>query len=825
MPTTAKMSDDTDMGGVPTNPEVAEFYDLVSWDPKTPWEGNIPFKLYAQACAKAFLPEGESFEAWSKTATIEDFYQQVYAMESLPPELKKTTEMTDSKRKDLWKESARKKFENECEVKVFPLVCEAIEQDAHRWSLPIPSTSDRTSQEYQSFMKEAAKTKAYELYGYLSEVEAAEFKFRSGDKPSRIEQVGESLLDLMNTEESFSIAWFERPLRMNDAQWVQEKKRKIKKAQEEDEEQEGRKTEEEKEQERSQQEEDERETARAHALENKSDEVIEPRTITDPAVRKLYSAAVMILSYWWDHGVQKDDLSKLATLNQRVKFAVSDTEYIPIAPSLLEFWVERVRVHVREAKQASGEQKSQTTLELAKDIVKLSNILRAYGFDWKVIANRNIQREVLKILYTTEAEEVRKRRDTLVKSIFEPYEEQKEFLERFRFMLAIVKGAIDHKSPAALRVAIETLSHSNKNDAPEINTGLGLKRDDHCFPIGHLEIVVDHGCDGPIVEAELRKLAVKLDMLGIPVDGLVTNFDLTGPERQLMEKELLGLVANKTKTPEVQASYPQLTSGGATLLYEWCTEKKTVAWGKHNRLFYINQYGPDTAPIFRKENRPIPGYQDSRYENGLPPHEEISNGDNRIGSIKENGSSTRKLYRSRDHIFTIYGVAFAEDPKRYPDNKYAYLTENTKGDRRDSVYVLVGWDRYLNETDIEKRWEPASEIRGRMPNDDADAWIMDQAVLNQDRFESFYNLAEKPQLLSMRGAGSPSSVGGQQSLSSTRTRGRRAESAASDQDRSRSVVPASVGRSTRSGRSARAEGALSDVEVNMLRDFIRRLEV
>ncbi|KAF9733723.1 hypothetical protein PMIN04_012918 [Paraphaeosphaeria minitans] len=806
------MSGNTDMGGVHADPEVAEFCDLVSWDPQEPWEGNAAFKLYAQACAKAFLPEGQSFEAWSETATIEDFFEQVYAMQILPPELKKTTEMTDSKRKDLWQESARKQFESECEKNVLPLVYEAVEEDAHKWNLPIPSTSDRTSQEYQDFMKKAAKRKAYELYGYLSEVEAAEFEFRSGDKSSRIEQVGESLLDLMTTEESFSIVWYERPLRMNDAQWVEEKKRKIKKSQEEDEEQEGRKTEEEKEQERLQQEEDERETARAHALENKSDEVIEPRTITDPAVRKLYSTAVMILSYWWDHGVQKDDLSKLATLNERVKFAVSDTDYIPIAPSSLEFWVERVRVHLREFKQASGQQKYQKTLELAKDVVKLSNILRAYGFDWKIIANRNIQWEVLKILYTTEVEEVRKRRDALVKSIFEPYEEQKEFLEKFKFMLTIVKGAMDHKSPSALRVAIETLSQANQHEAPEINTGLGLKREDHCFPIGHLETIIDHGCDGPMVEAELRKLAVKLDMLGIPVDGLVAEFALSPPERQLIEKELLGLVANKEKTPEVQASYPQLTFGGATLLYEWCTDKKTVAWGKHNGLFFINQYGPDTAPIFRKENRPMPGYQDSRYENGLPPHEETSNGDNRIGNIKEKGSSTRKLYRSRDHIYTIYGVAFAEDPKRYPDNKYAYLTEHTKGDRRDSVYVLVGWDRYLNGTDIEKRWEPASEIRQRMPNDDADEWIMEQAVLNQHRFETFYKVAENPQLLSMQGAGSP-----------TRTRGGRTESAASDGDGSRSVVPA--GRSTRSGRPAQAEGAISGAELEILRNIMQRLEV
>lgn len=151
--------------------------------------------------------------------------------------------------------------------------------------------------------------------------------------------------------------------------------------------------------------------------------MVGPRTAIDPIARKLYSDALIILSYWWDHGPQDEDDKKLAGINDRVGRTVAKDAYIPIAPSYLRTSIQGVRSRLSEVIDAEDRDKDPKRLELAKEVVQLSNDLRKHGFDWKSVANRRIQRAVLICLYKSENEEIRKRRDSLVQSIFEPYPE------------------------------------------------------------------------------------------------------------------------------------------------------------------------------------------------------------------------------------------------------------------------------------------------------------------------------------------------------------------------------------------------------------------
>ncbi|KAF1971147.1 hypothetical protein BU23DRAFT_570146 [Bimuria novae-zelandiae CBS 107.79] len=837
-------SDDTDVGDAPSSSEVADFYDLVSFSPEDPWEKNAPLKLYAQACAEKYMPEGQSLEAWSKTATVEDFFKQVYAMQSLPAELRNTTENTDGKRMKLWEESARQKFVDECETAILPLVCRAIEEDARKWHMSMPSTREHTSQEYKKFMIEAAKRKAYEIYGYLSEVKEAGFKFRSDDVPSRVEELFEKLdeqttkLDgLIHTEEAFGIAWYERPLRMDDAQWVAEKKRRIEEAEKEDEDIEGSKTEDEKERERLKREEDERETAQAHKLKRLSSEVVGPRTTIESTARRLYSDALVILSYWWDHGPLEEDEAKLAALNHRVKAAVSGDGYVALAPTHLKQLIQDVRKRLDDVKHANDTDKDPKRLELAKAVVHLSNVLRAHGFDWKSVANRRIQREVLLCLYKSEQEGVRKRRESLVQSIFEPYPEQDKFMEKFRVMLTVVSSALHHRNQETLRVAVESLVHINEEEAQKINTSLGLKREDHYFPVRHLERIVDNNFDDAIATSELNALMAKMKLLSIPgtdvlAPNLISKSDPSSDDIQRWEKELLGLISHEKETPNVQASYPSLHAILVKPLYD-CKDKKTVGWGDHNGRFYINQYGPDTAPIWRKESNPIPGYRENDYENGLPPHQEVTNGDNRIGNTMVSGSKTKRKYMLEGNIVDVLGVAFAEDPTK---DTYAYLTEKTiNGTRRDSVYVLISWDRHLTRADPELRWEPASELRLRQGQKRADERIMLIAKANQKRFEeecgiSRTRMSPSPSSESTQRPQSPSPASTQQPRSSspTRTLRGRAASVMSSQDEISSLAGTAQGGSRRvqeprGGGDTEALRAENEEMRELLRELERRM--
>ncbi|KAF1964222.1 hypothetical protein BU23DRAFT_633136 [Bimuria novae-zelandiae CBS 107.79] len=816
-------SDDTDVGDAPSNSEVAEFYSLVSFSPEDPWEKNAPLKLYAQACAENYIPQGQSLEAWSKTATVDDFFRQVYAMQILPAELRKTTENTDGKRMKLWEESAQQKFLNECETAVLPLVCKAIEEDAQEWHMPIPSTREHASQEYKDFMEKAAKRKAYEIYGYLSEVEEAMFEFRSEDVPSRVEELFETdrgvkkLDHLINTEETFGIAWYERPLRMNDAQWVVEKKRIFDKTRKEEQDKEDNKTEEEKVQESLEKEDNERETARAHELKRLGSEVVGPRTTIDSTARRLYSDALIILSYWWDHGPLEDDEAKLAALNHRVKAAVSQDGYVALAPTHLKQLIQDVRKHLDDVKHANDTDKDPRRLELAKAVVHLSNVLRAHGFDWKSVANRRIQREVLLCLYKSEQEGVRKRRESLIQSIFEPYPEQYEFIEKFSVMLTVVSSALQYRNQDTLRVVVESLIRINEEDAQKINTSLGLKREDHYFPVEHLEKIVAANFDNATTKSQLNALIVKMKLLSIPgTDVLASNSgsnpDPSSDDIQTWEKELLGLISHKKETPNVQASYPSLHALLAEPLYD-CKDKKTVGWGDHNGRFYINQYGPDTAPIWRKESDPIPGYRDNDYEDGLPPHQQVTNGDNRIGNTMVSGSKTKRMYTLEGHIMDVLGVAFAEDPTK---DTYASLTEKTiNGTRRDSVYVLILWDRYLTRADPELRWEPASELRLRLGTKRADERIKRTAQANQKRFEEECGACRISMPPSSSSASTqppqfPPPASGQQprSPSQTRTRSGRALSVMS----SRGEIPSSVGTPHAGSKRVQELRGVSDTE-------------
>lgn len=728
---------------------LSEFKDMVDHDAETMWDERPGLRLWAYAIAKPYAPEDKDFDQWVQTANVQDFYGDVFAMNSLPPEIEQVKMRPKDEILGVWAGSAKKAWERRCVQKFMPHLREAVSKDSQEWGVEGPTWTEKDMMDYeQHLMQGLVARKAYEIIAYMadnSNTAGTMIEFSSENAQDRLRELmqadssGETMFGRLTIEEEveFDIFWYERPLRMSDGEWVEEKRRRIEEAKKQEQDSIDSKTEEEKGRERREQQENERETARAHAQKRSQYDVVGPRTAIDSTARGLYSDALVILSYWWDHGPQEDDEAKLAALNSRVKAAVSQDGYTPLAPTQLKQLIQDVRKCLEEVKNADGNAKEPKRLELAREVVYLANVVGAHGFDWKSITNRKTQRDVLVCLYKSEQEEVRRRRESLVRSIFEPYPEQSEFMEKFKVMLTVVASALQHRNEETLRVAIESLVHINEEDAQKINTSLGLKREDHYFPVQHLQSIVDKHFDSAATTSELHALMGKMELLGIPGTDVLGNTLHSKPspspdDTQRWEKELLGLVSREQETPNVQASYPLLQSLLVEPLYD-CKDKKTVGWGDHNGRFYINQYGPDTAPIWRKESDPIPGYRDNGYENGLPPHQEVTNGDNRIGNTMVSGSKTKRKYMLEGHIVDVLGVAFAEDPKR---DTYAYLTEKTiNGTRRDSVYVLIAWDRHLTRGDPEVRWEPASELRLRQGTKRADDRIMRTAKANQKRFE------------------------------------------------------------------------------------------
>ena len=306
-------------------------------------------------------------------------------------------------------------------------------------------------------------------------------------------------------------------------------------------------------------------------------------------------------------------------------------------------------------------------------------------------------------------------------------------------MLPVVVTGVQLKNEGTLRAVIEKMVRISKDEAEIINGSLGLKRDDYRFPVEHLEEIVAKNFDDATIEHQIHALMTKMKFLGIPGDNYLANALNTKPNLspdavQKCIKELLHIMSEEKVTPNIEILYPLLNALYINPLYH-CADKKTVMWGNHGGIFYINQYGSDVAPIWRKESEPIPGYRDDKYANRLPPHQEVTNGDNRIGNILIDGSRTKRKYKDPAHIMDILGVAFAEDPKK---DLYAYLTERTiNSTKRDSVYVLILWDRNLTRVDPELRWEPASELRLRLGRRKADERILVTAKKNQTRFEEY----------------------------------------------------------------------------------------
>ena len=176
---------------------------------------------------------------------------------------------------------------------------------------------------------------------------------------------------------------------------------------------------------------------------------------------------------------------------------------------------------------------------------------------------------------------------------------------------------------------------------------------------------------------------------------------------QQARDELLGLI--RANDPgQLIGEVPPEKSSSRRYAYD-CSLMKTIGWGEYRGRFYINQYGPRKARIWRKETYPSREWA-KRYKSGDPPmFMKIDNCVNRFGDDKAKPGG-KPLY-TRAHLNHVVGVAHVHDDE-YPlanvDPSYEWIFGYPFW---GECYVMIAWDLDLTERNLEYRWETKSTAR------------------------------------------------------------------------------------------------------------------
>jgi hypothetical protein len=545
--------------------------------------------------------------------------------------------------------------------------------------------------------------------------------------------------ELQTTEEEWGIDPNRRPLTMSDKQWSDEKGKMLEKARSDP--VELKKMQERKEAEEKEDEADankqamiqERAQGAASSFSGMDKKLEAIRTEERPdGLMGLQRTMAMLILRWWASPPSKQDMLNCTAINTQVGLLPGGNTW-KIVPTELQFWQTRLKNSLAECEKETTDQKLEEKLDtLALNAITFTNKLRKAGLDWKMVISKDTHRRIFTCLLKATSKEVKDYKDQLAKAYLEIRREQTEVLAA-----SIVVVQMMHMNgtiiPGNLRMCLEQIKCLNAL-LGEKNLSIALPRTDHNIPTLELEEATKHFENNRPTEAKnsITKLLYKINALHIKgFEAIEVDYQTSTFSASEADKEVLDVV----RPPDMLQNYddiPLLKSSYCTRAYEGALIK-TVGWGaSRGSRFYINQYGIQTAPIWRKE-RYMSQEWANLYGRQDPPLElKVSASMNRLGGVR----AQEKMAWDSRHIEGLYGVAFTDGGSKDPLH---WIKPDTykfgDGERWKSDYVLVGWDCDGNGIDVKKCWETRSTLRERWGSKDADIAIYNAAKESQDKFD------------------------------------------------------------------------------------------
>jgi hypothetical protein len=466
-----------------------------------------------------------------------------------------------------------------------------------------------------------------------------------------------------------------------------------------------------------------------------------PENIPDE-VRRIHRTMCILMFQWWEAGFPQEDSVKIVSLNARLD-TIKGSEDYKVAPTEIALWMPKLRKALEMCEEDSSEANSK---ELMKTAITLTNKLRKSGLDWKMVISRDTHRRFFGCINNITETENCELRDHFEEEYLKPRKEQLQQLGDlapiFQSLIGVSQDS-DRDSKKTIRLDrlpmfVET-SHAINQKVQACNSRLGLRQSDHNLPVADLEAAFASYIAGRIPEAinYVTKFTHKLNLLQIGGIDEVHNV-CTSSKGVCDTLEALREVLDLSTGPQLAQlveDIPSLSISTHTFAFEG-VPVKTVGYGNFQGRFYINQYGPQNAPVWRIERYPTAQWT-SEFGSDPPHGLCVTNVKNRMGDVYDD--SGKKKWGS-EHIGGWYGVAFEDsidtvDP-RLVDKAY-YKHNNLRLPRLTRCYVLVGWDPLSEKKSFDKKWETRSTIRRFLGESEADRRIYNSAVACEKRFQKY----------------------------------------------------------------------------------------
>jgi hypothetical protein len=459
-----------------------------------------------------------------------------------------------------------------------------------------------------------------------------------------------------------------------------------------------------------------------------------------------YLAILPIIMNWWENDKNEADSSQFAILNLRLTSALgaATAHHYHLKFSLLYSQISDIRRILTTCEELSEQAFDSKMSELGSHVMCLTNELRGVGLDWKRVVPSDTHVRVLKLLRQSQVQDVVNRRVMIENAWLQLSEGQLGILKDAESCTHYLMFGIETDNDDILRLFLDGIRSINAR-LRVANTESGIRGNDHCVPIAELDAAVN---SMPAADEKRRLITTFLQkcvVMKIPGSQNFSKLSLSCTEERKEEilEEVLGLKTVKLPR-EVTYDVPILGKGPSeSSRFSNCAHQKTVGWGENSRSrFYINQYGPRNAPIWRKERYPTPEWL-TKYSEDFPPlSQKVTNSMNRLGSVK-NGQGGWKYGKS--HLKVILGVAWDEDKVGASDYDrpieslnpiYHDKSRDSFKGYFDSLYILVGWDRD-NDGILTYKWEIRETLRRTYGKKEADNSIYKYAKVSQARFDEW----------------------------------------------------------------------------------------
>jgi hypothetical protein len=454
-------------------------------------------------------------------------------------------------------------------------------------------------------------------------------------------------------------------------------------------------------------------------------------------IRRIHKTMCILMFQWWEGGFPKEDSVKIANLNARLDTIEGGQKY-KIPPTEIALWMPKLRKTLEMCEEDDSDANAK---ELILTAITLTNKLRKPGLDWKMVISRDTHRRFFGCINNITSEEICTLRTHFEDEYLKPRKEQ---MLQFGNLAEIFTPLIGEKNTNN-RIQLDRLpifmemSQAINQKVQMCNSRLGLRQTDHNLPVADLEAAFASYITGRIPEAinYVTKFAHKVALLQINgIEDLNTACssangvcDTLGAQREVLD------LCTGPQLSQLVEDIPCLSISANRFAFGDDVPVKTVAYGDFKGRFYINQYGPKNAPVWRIEPFPT-AHWTSEYGRD-PPHELcVTNVTNRFGDVYDNLGKKRW---GNEHIGAYYGVAFENsidtiDPRNL-DRKY-YKDNGLRLPAMDRCYILCGWDLHSEKMNYDKRWETRSTIR-RFLKPNADVEIYNHAVTCENRFKKY----------------------------------------------------------------------------------------